>query len=457
MRAVEATTIAGGSAARTLMERAGAAAARAILSYNVPMSVSVACGPGNNGGDGYVVARHLREAGVIVEVVAFAAPASDPGRAAAADWHGAVVGPGDAAPARALVDALYGTGLTRPLSDEDVAGLQRLGGDARLRIALDLPSGVGTDDGRDLGCPFDADLTIAFGALKPAHLLFPAAGRCGRVVVADIGLGQPDSQLAANPRPACPALAASAHKFSRGSALIVGGPAGHGGAARLAARAALHAGAGLVTLAVRGDAVAEYAARLDAVMLRRTDTPAALRTLLLDRRLTALALGPALGQDELARSLVRTALEGEIPLVLDGDVFTLFAGRPLALAGASVLTPHEGEFVRLFGDLPGSKVERARAAATISGAVVVLKGPDTVIAAPDGRARINRHAAPWLATAGSGDVLVGIVTGLLAQGLSPFDAACAGVWLHGDLGVRGGPGLTADDMPGLIPATLAGL
>lgn len=459
MREAETQAMAGGGSARDLMERAGAAAAAAILRFDAPHGAVVVCGPGGNGGDGYVVARHLAAAGVAVTVAADGPPRQATAVAAAADWHGPVVPLAEVRPAEAMIDALFGIGMTRPLEAAHVATLCRLSGRAGLRVALDLPSGVGTDDGSDLGCPYFADLTIAFGALKPAHLLYPAAGRCGRVVIADIGVPVV-SPTTRNPRPAVPGPAAAAHKFSRGSLLVAGGPPGHGGAARLAARAALGIGAGLVTLAVTGAALAENAARLDAVMLHVAGDGPSFAAVLDDRRIGALLLGPGLGHDERARELVVAALASDRPLVLDGDIFTLFADDPGGLSrrrGARVLTPHEGEFVRLFGELPGSKLDRARAAAALTGAIIVLKGPDTVIAHPDGRARINAHASPDLATAGSGDVLTGLIAGLIAQGLDAFDAACAGVWLHGDLGLRGGRGLTADAMPGLIPAALAGL
>ncbi len=460
MRDAEARAIAGGVDARVLMERAGAAAADAILRYDAPRRAVVVCGPGGNGGDGYVVARLLAAAGVVVTVAADAPPRHEVAAQAAAEWTGPVVPIASAPSADAMIDALFGIGMTRPLGVADTEGLARLSSAAGLRVALDLPSGVGTDDGGDLGCPYTADLTIAFGALKPAHVLHPAAAHCGRVVVADIGIAV-ESPLERNPRPSRRRLTPTVHKYARGSVLVVGGPVGHGGAARLAATAALRAGAGLVTLAVPTPALTENAARLDAVMLRIADDGTALAVLLRDRRVSALLAGPGLGRDARARGLVEAVLADGRPLVLDGDVFTLFAagaeGLRSRLSGPAVLTPHEGEFARLFPEAVGNKVDRARAAAARVGAVVALKGPDTVIAAPDGRARVNVHAAANLATAGSGDVLAGLIAGLLAQGADAFEAACTGVWLHGDLGRRGGPGLIADDLASLIPAALRAL
>lgn len=459
MRAAEARVIAAGIPALDLMERAGAAAAAAILAFDPPPSAVVLCGPGNNGGDGYVVARLLAAAGVAVRVASSGPPRSDPARAAAAAWAGPVEGLA-AAPAALCVDALYGTGLTRALPACEAAALARLAGAARVSVALDLPSGAASDDGALLGAVPGFDLTVAFGALKPSHCLEPARSRCGRIVVADIGLGALSPGCTDNPRPALAAPDAGAHKYTRGHVIVLGGGVGRGGAARLSARAALHL-AGAATLGVPGAALIENAARLDAPMLRRVDDAQALVALIEAARPRALITGPGLGSNARAAALIDASLASGVPLVLDGDAFTHFAGDPARLAaavrGPVVLTPHEGEFARLFGDLPGSKVDRARAAAALTGAVVVLKGAETVIAAPDGRVRINTHAAPWLATAGSGDVLAGIVAGLLAGSHDPFDAASVGVWLHGDLGVRGGPGLTADAMHALLPAALAAL
>lgn len=448
--------MAAGTGAAELMERAGAAAAREILAAGCPEAVTVLCGPGNNGGDGFVVARHLADAGREVVVASDGPPSSEAAAGMASRWPGRVVSLGEAPGHPGVVDALFGIGLTRTLDPGWQAALDRQRG-ASFVAALDLPSGVSADDGALLGEPLPARLTIGFGALKPAHRLQPAASLCGRVVVADIGLGRLDSRLADNVAPPLLAPGPDTHKFCRGAVLVVGGPAGQGGAARLAARAALRAGAGLVTLAAGRGAMPENAARLDAIMVRDGAEPATLSALLRDSRWRALVAGPALGQDATARGRLAAVLASGVTAVLDGDAFTLFAGHPAGLRGAAVLTPHEGEFGRLFGALPGSKVERARSAAAVCDSVVVLKGPDTVIAAPDGRASINGHASPWLATAGSGDVLAGIIAGRLAAGEPPFEAACAAVWLHGDAGRRGGPGLIAEDLPELLPAVLASL
>lgn len=461
MRAVEAAVIAAGTPAEALMERAGSRAAAAIMAFGGPRDVLVLCGPGNNGGDGYVVARLLRDAGCTVAVAASAAAATPAASEAAVRWAGQITSLAEASPHPAIVDALFGSGLTRPLTPELRRLAMPLMNAARLRIALDLPSGIDADSGTDLGAMAAADLTVAFGSLKPAHCLEPGRSRCGRIVVADIGLGEIASPLHRIAPPRLPQPDMNAHKYSRGAVLLLGGPAGHGGAARLTAHAALRSGAGLAMIAVPTDALLENAARLDAVMLAAVRDGAALRDLLAARRFAATAVGPGLGTDATARELVLTLLASGLPAVLDADVFTLFAGAPerlaAALRGPTVLTPHAGEFARLFGELPGSKVDQARAAAARVGAVVLFKGADTVVAAPDGRAAINTHASPYLATAGSGDVLTGIVAGLLAQGQPPFEAACAAAWLHGDAGLRAGAGLTADDLPELLRVVLRDL
>lgn len=452
-RAAEAALVARGVSPLDLMEAAGVAAARAILAFAAPRSVVVACGVGNNGGDGYVVARHLLLAGVDVSVAAAGPAKSCAAKAMAARWSGLVEPLATAKPAGVMIDAVFGIGLTRPVAADLMASLNRLAFGARV-IALDVPSGLDADTGTG-GC-IAAELTVAFGALKAAHLL--AAARCGRVVVAGLGLDTSGATLFATAKPQSLEPGADAHKYARGAVLTLGGPAGQGGAARLAARAALRVGAGLSMIACPAGALTENAARLDAVMTRATPDAASLAALLDRHRFASLAAGPGLGNDRVRLSM---ALASGLPIVLDADVFTIFAGNPRELAdalrGPAVFTPHAGEFARLFGDLSGSCLERVRAAAASIGAVVLLKGASTVIAAPDGRAAINAHATPWLATAGSGDVLTGVIAGLLAQGYEAFDAACAGAWLHGDAGCRLGAGLIADDLPEALRDAVAAL
>jgi hydroxyethylthiazole kinase-like uncharacterized protein yjeF len=461
MRALEAAAIGDGTTEIELMQRAGSAAARAIAAFESPVETLVLCGPGNNGGDGYVIASELRAMGWPVRVVALAPPGAEAARWAAATWAGGVEPLAAETPgAPLLVDALFGIGLTRALAPDIAAALSRLAAAAATCVAIDLPSGAATDDGAALSPLPDCDLCISFGAAKPAHFLQPAAAHRGRLVVADIGLAPARTPLAlvVAPRPA-PA-AAAAHKYQRGHVLVVGGPAHATGAARLAAAGAQRAGAGYVSLLSPSDALAANAAQLTGVVLVEADTPAAIARAFGERRAHALVVGPALGRAH-GRDKVLAALSVGKPVVLDADVFGLFEGDAAALAqvigGPAVLTPHEGEFVRLFGTLPGSKVDRVRAAARRVGGVVLLKGPDTVIAAPDGRAAINAHASPHLATAGSGDVLAGVIGALLARGLDSYDAACVAAWLHGDAGRRGGPGLIAEDLPGLVGQALAAL
>ena len=448
-RAAEAAT---GIAALDLMERAGMLAARAIVAFAAPRSAVVVCGTGNNGGDGYVVARHLAAAGVAVTVAATGAPATPAAAAMRARWGG-VSALAEAPPAVVLVDAVLGIGRTRPLEPDVARALARLAVNARV-VALDVPSGLDADDGT--GDSPAAGLTVAFGSLKPAHLL--AAPRCGRVVVAGLGFDTGGARLFATMPPPPLIPAADSHKYARGAVIVLGGRPGHGGAARLAAHAAVRAGAGLALIACPTAAIAENAARLDAIMVGAADDGAAVAAHLARQRFAAGVAGPGLADD---RDRVAALMASGLPLVLDAGVFTMFAGDAVGLAarrtGPLVLTPHDGEFVRLFGELPGTRLDRVRAAAARVGAVVLLKGAATVIAAPDGRAAINVHATPWLATAGSGDVLSGVVAALLAQGFEAFDAACAGAWLHGDAGRRAGAGSTADDLPAAVGRAVAAL
>ena len=450
MRAAEATAIARGVSAAVLMDRAAAAATRAIRQFAPSRRALVLCGPGNNGGDGFAVAARLRAAGVEVQVAAMALPRAQPAAEFAAQWGASLVPFADVEPADVIVDALFGTGLTRPLSAEVQALLDRLRPQCRTVVALDMPSGIDSDTGAALGAPLTADLTIAFGARKPGHLLGSGRRACGRLVVADIGVPIEAPRLRAVAPPQRQALADDVHKYQRGGVLVIAGAAG--GAARLAASAALRTGAGAVTLA--GSQMTPPA---DAIMTADDRTALAL---LGTGKIRAAAFGPGLGDDQRSRDWLLRLLAGTTPLVLDAGALALFDG-PQGLFDTAVaprvLTPHVGEFSRLFGPPGADPVAAVRAAAVVSGGVVLLKGRETIIAAPDGRAAINTHAAPWLATAGSGDALTGIIAALLAQGLPPFEAAQAGAWLHGDAGLRGGAGMIADDIPALLPQVLAAL
>ncbi|PTQ10227.1 bifunctional ADP-dependent NAD(P)H-hydrate dehydratase/NAD(P)H-hydrate epimerase [Sphingomonas oleivorans] len=443
MRAAEAAVIGGGTSVETLMERAGEAIAEAAWRYAGTAPALILCGPGNNGGDGYVAGRLLRERGVPVRIAASAEPRTDAARAARVAWDGPVEPLADARPAPLLIDALFGTGLTRPLDPSLGDALDRLAGAARYRIAVDLPSGVGTDDGILLGPVPRFDLTIALGALKPAHRLQPSAALCGRVAVADIGVPV-TARLGEVARPRLPPPGPADNKYSRGMVAVIGGEMP--GAAILAATAAQRAGAGYVALFGGGPGAPAALVRKD------IGDQAALS----DPRLCAIVIGPGLGRTEEARAALDRALGTGKPLLLDADALSLLAGRPLPrFVAPTLMTPHEGEFLRLFGRIEGSKVERARLAAARAGAVVLLKGADSVIAAPDGRAAIAPPAPSWLASAGTGDVLAGIAGAMLARGLDAFDAGCAALWLHGRAAEMAGPALIADDLAQHLAPALA--
>ena len=463
MAAADRAAIAAGASGAMLMERAGTAVADAICARFRPQPTIVACGPGNNGGDGYVVARVLKGRGWPVEVRALAEPATDDAKAARALWDGPVgplAGPfGEAV----VVDALFGAGLTRPLAGEAAAAAEAMAQVSDKVVAVDLPSGIGGDTGKPLGPSVSARMTVTFQARKPAHVLEPGRSRCGEVVVADIGLGEtqarsfengPDLWLARFPWPN-----AASHKHARGRLIVVSGEAWSTGAARLAARGALRIGAGLVTLYSPPDALAANAAHLEAVMLRPFETDLELEQAAAE--VDAAVIGPAAGVSETTLLNVLALARTGAALVLDADAISVFRDDPEELFSLldrdDVLTPHPGEFDRLFPGLLAGSPERltaARKAAERAGAVVLLKGADTVIAAPDGRAAVNLNGSPWLATAGSGDVLAGFIGGLVAQGMDSFEAACAGAWVHAECAELHGPGLISEDLPGLAPAVL---
>lgn len=435
MRAAEARAIGAGTNVDTLMERAGLAAAEAILRFAGPAATLVLCGPGNNGGDGYVIARALRERGVDVRVAALGAPTTPAAARAREGWGGEVESLAGAAPAPLLVDALFGTGLTRALDPSISQRLGALAAEARLRIAIDLPSGAASDDGALLSPVPDCDLTVTFQTLKPSHLLQPAARHMGKIVVADIGV-EVESRLVALGRPSLSAPGPDAHKYSRGYVGVVAGEMP--GAAGLTATAALRAGAGYVRLI--GEA---FVAGVPLGVVQGTDG-------LDDDRIGALVVGPGLGRGDRAGALLDRALATGKALILDADALILLGEREVP---GAILTPHEGEFRHLFPDLTGSKIDRARAAAARTGAMIVYKGADTIVAAPDGRAAIA--AAPsWLASAGTGDVLAGVISAQRAAGQEPFEAACSGVWLHSRAGALAGPALIADDLASHLPAAL---
>ena len=431
-----------------LMENAGRAVARAIAARMRPCRTLVLAGPGNNGGDGYVAARLLAHRGWPVSVAALAPPrAGSDAEHAAARWRGPMAHFGVAASASAdlVIDAVFGAGLSRDVGGRTADTLAA----AHRSVAIDVPSGLDGETGATRGACAPAALTVTFFRLKPGHLLLPGRDLCGETVLADIGmphgvLGPIEPRTFAN-GPwlwTLPHLVTASHKYTRGHVTVLGG-AGMTGAARLAADAARHAGAGLVTIAALGRADGYRAGSAGTIV---SEDP--LSTLLNDARRKVWVCGPGLGLDA-ARSTLPMLLAAGRVVVGDADVFSAFAGKPEGLKGAAVLTPHAGEFARAFG-MPGTdRVAAVRAAAAATGAVVLLKGPDTIVAAPDGRAAINASAPPWLATAGAGDVLAGLIGGLLAQGMPAWDATCAAVYLHGRAAVLAGPGLVAED---LLPA-----
>ncbi|MEB2843449.1 NAD(P)H-hydrate dehydratase [Rhizobiales bacterium RZME27] len=469
MNAVDAASVASGIPFFDLMERAGqAVAASALRLYPQARRFVALCGPGNNGGDGYVAARALCEAGAVVAVLEMAGDTALKGDARRA----ALACPLQPSPLSeyrpeagdVIIDALFGAGLSRILSG-DVQQLIAAINDAGLPvIAVDLPSGICGLRGKVLGSALQATRTITFMAMKLGHLLMPGRTFCGEIEVFDIGI--PHRTLAAHVgnirknHPSLwasrlPALAGETHKYKRGHLVVFSGSASHTGAARLAATAGSKCGAGLVTVASPQDAVAVNAGALTAVMVRQVETQAELTNWLDTAKISACVLGPGFGVGERARDFVSVLTEK--PLVLDADGITSFRDEPKllfdAFAGGEtklVLTPHEGEFARLFPDIAADenlgKVEKARAAAARSNAVIVYKGADSVIASPDGRAYINSNAPPWLATAGSGDVLAGMIGALLAQGVPAFEAAAAGAYLHGEAALKAEPGMTAEDL-----------
>jgi hydroxyethylthiazole kinase-like uncharacterized protein yjeF len=438
MVAAERRAIDSGTSVQTLMERAGAALAEAVYRFAGKMPALILVGPGNNGGDGYVAARHLAERGVEVRVAALAEPKSDAGKWARSQWKGKVETLGAATePAPVLIDALFGTGLKKGLETAVVEQLSRLCAGTKTRIACDLPSGVESDSGAELSLVPAYDLTVTFGALKPGHRLFPAMHKCGRVVLADIGI-ETSGDWHEISAPNLPPVDAGAHKYSRGLVHALAGKMP--GAIALAARAAARTGAGYVRVST--------SLRIDGLpaAIVQTDTAT-----LNDERIGCILVGPGLGD---IPQVLTLALTSRAAKVIDADAIT-HLGEPERLRGQdAILTPHEGEFERLFGKLEGFKAERALEAARRSGAVIVYNGPDTLVAAPDGRLGFAPPAPSWLASAGTGDVLAGMIASLRARGLAGFEAACAAVWLHGRAAEIAGLRMIADDLVHAIPAAL---
>ena len=469
MNEADRLAIAAGTPGTLLMQRAGEAVAREVERRFTRRPVTVLCGPGNNGGDGFVAAVALAQSGWPVRVALLGEVANLRGDAQhhARRWSGNVepLTPAALENAGLVVDAVFGSGLSRSLDRQagEVLGLA-----ARLRIpivAVDIPSGIMGDSGENLGGAAPAVCTVTFVCKKPGHLLLPGREACGDVVVADIGVtGDVLAAVAPDTWENAPALwraqlpqsQAAGNKYSRGHALLYGGYP-MTGAARMAARAAARCGAGLTTIAADERAFAIYAAALTSIMVQPLSQDQDFARLLDDPRYSAFLIGPGAGINDANRSRTLALLATGKPVVIDADAISVFTARAdelfQAIRGPCVLTPHEGEFKRLFA-ASGDKLARARCAARQSAAVIVLKGADTIIAAPDGRAIINSNAPATLATAGSGDVLGGFILGLLAQGMDAFAAAAAAVWMHGAAAADFGAGLIAEDLPDLLPPIL---
>lgn len=479
MTEADRLAIASGVSGATLMANAGRAVADLVTQrHPLGTRIVVVAGPGNNGGDGFVAARRLSERGYPVRLLFFGDRDRLKGDAlqAAQSWKG----PTETASAdllvgaQVIVDALFGAGLDRDIAGEARDLIEAINLSGAKVIAVDLPSGINGSTGALMGVSINAAETVTFFRRKPAHVLLPGRSKCGRVTVADIGI--PAAVLdAIKPRtfvnvPALwkdffPVPDPASHKYTRGHAVVLSGGMTSSSAARLAARAALRAGAGLVTLATPSDALAVNAAASLSVMVRACDGADDFAGLLSDRRVKAAVIGPGGGVGAPMRDLVLAALAGQAAIVLDADAITSFVEEPKRLftslksrnESPAILTPHEGEFVRIFKGkyekaAVKQKLEECSGASHEAGAIVVLKGADTVVAAPDGRAAIAENAPPWLATAGSGDVLAGLICGLCAQGMPAFEAACAGVWLHGECGTEAGPGLISEDLAEQVPA-----
>jgi ADP-dependent NAD(P)H-hydrate dehydratase / NAD(P)H-hydrate epimerase len=478
MEHADRLTIAGGTPGFALMLRAGQAVAEAAMDLVEQGPILVVAGRGNNGGDGFVAATELVARGRSVSVILLCERDTLQGDAALAarGWKGPVLPCNAMAVGQPalIIDALFGAGLNRPVKGDPHDVIEAINASGAPVLSVDLPSGINGTTGAVMGVAVRATETITFFRRKPGHLLLPGRVHCGRVRLADIGI---DAVVLDGIRPLTfenvpelwretfPVPQIDGHKYARGHAVVVSGDMAATGAARLAARGSLRAGAGLVTLASPRHALAINASALTAVMIRAIDSKTEFADLLADKRLNACVIGPGAGVGERARDFVLAALAEQRGLVLDADALTSFAQAPDQLFDAIkasscpqvVLTPHQGEFKRLFSDIGGehalhSKLEQVHAAAERSGAIVLLKGPDTVVASPDGRAAISANAPPWLATAGAGDVLAGMIAGFLAQGVPAFEAACMGTWMHGEAGSEAGPGLIAEDLPEVLPA-----
>ena len=472
VRAAEQRAVESGISLWALMQKAGQACADVLHAEFPEGRVIVLAGPGNNGGDAFVAAQRLRDLGrnVWLYYIASAAERTLEGQNALNALTGARQPLEDLRlkPNDIVLDGLFGAGLSRPLAGESAFAVEQVNASGAKVVAIDVPSGVSGDSGAIPGPAIRADVTVTFCAKKPAHVLQPAASLCGEVIPAEIGFGKfvadvGGGRLSEN----APALwartlrwpEATSHKHQRGRLAVVSGGLANTGAARLTAQAGLRIGAGLVTLLCPPSALMVVASSVAAVM---TSSFASADDLVAQtEKFSAVVIGPAAGVTDATRANVEALARAGRRLVLDADALTVFAAQADqlcdALSAPAILTPHTGEFERLFPGLLAehpNRIDAVQRAAAQTNAVVLLKGADTVIAAPDGRAVVNTHATPFLATAGSGDVLAGVIGGLVAQGLEPFDAACAAAWMHGDAGLRAGPGLTAEDLDQTLRQTL---
>jgi hydroxyethylthiazole kinase-like uncharacterized protein yjeF len=438
-RAAEKRAVDAGTGVEQLMERAGAALAEAVYRFAGPTPALVLCGPGNNGGDGYVAARHLAARGIGVRVAALAEPKTDAAKWARNEWRGEVEPLTAAtAPAPLIMDCLFGTGLKRQLEASVLEQLSCLCRQALVKVACDLPSGVETDSGTEYGQVPSFDVTVTFGALKPAHRLYPAMHKCGRVVLGDIGI-EASGEWHEIARPHLPPLDPDGHKYDRGLVHALAGKMP--GAIALAAKAAAFAGAGYVRVSTSRPIEGLPSAVV------QTDTAE-----VNDERIGCLLVGPGMGD---IPQVLTLALTSRAPKVVDADAVSNL-GEPERLKGQdAIVTPHEAEFRRLFGEIAGTKPERALEAARRSGAVVVYKGADTLVASPDGRLGFRPPAPAWLASAGTGDVLAGVIAAMRARGLPAFEAACAGVWLQAKAAEIAGPQMIADDLATAVPDAIA--
>jgi hydroxyethylthiazole kinase-like uncharacterized protein yjeF len=438
MREAEARAIAAGTAETVLMERAGRTLAEAVRLYIGPRPTLVLCGPGNNGGDGYVAARYLKEAGYAVRVAMLADPSQEAAKWARDGWRGPTEAFEDCQSAPIIIDCLFGTGLSRGLETSVAERLKLLVDQALIAVACDVPSGIAADDGELLSPIGGYDLTVTFGALKPSHRLMPAMGVMGRVVLADIGIAAAGNWFEIA-KPALPPLDPMGHKYDRGLVHCLAGEMP--GAIALAANAAARAGAGYVRVST--------SRTIDGLPAAIVQTGGADMK---DERIGCILVGPGLGD---VPQVLTLALTSTAPKVIDADGLGLI-GEPERMHGHdAILTPHEGEFVKLFGEIEGNKPQRALKAARKSQSVVVYKGPDTLVASPDGRLGFAPPAPAWLATAGTGDVLAGMIAAMKARGMESFDAACAAVWLHGRAAEAAGPAMIADDLVEAIPKALS--